>query len=158
MVCVWQGLLMQSFHNWFYASVLFTLCTFAVAQTNTLQLEARAKHITSELRCLVCQNQTIADSNAELAQDLRREVRTQLGLGRSDAEVVDYMTARYGDFVRYRPPVKPSTWLLWGAPALLVVGGFLTLAWVLRRRSRLSEEQFERDEFDESAGAQELPR
>jgi cytochrome c-type biogenesis protein CcmH len=129
-----------------------------VAQTNTLQLEARAKHITSELRCLVCQNQTIADSNAELAQDLRREVRTLLGLGRSDAEVVDYMTARYGDFVRYRPPVKPSTWLLWGAPALLVVGGFLTLAWVLRRRSRLSEEQFERDEFDESAGAQELPR
>jgi cytochrome c-type biogenesis protein CcmH len=150
----------------YFSSTLLALCTLAVVSTQpvssaeaTTQLEARAKLITSELRCLVCQNQTIADSNAELAQDLRREVRMLLGQGRTDQEVVDYMTARYGDFVRYRPPVKPSTWLLWGAPALLVVGGFLTLTWVLRRRARLSDEQFEIDEFDESTSPeQEQPR
>jgi cytochrome c-type biogenesis protein CcmH len=128
--------------------------SFAASPDAIIDLETRAKHITSELRCLVCQNQTIADSNAELAQDLRREVRKLLDQGRSDVEVVDYMTARYGDFVRYRPPVKPSTWLLWGAPGLLLVGGFLTLAWVLRRRARLSDERFEMDEFDESNGAE----
>lgn len=112
-------------------------------------LEARMLSITSELRCLVCQNQTIADSHADLAVDLRRQVREMLAKGASDREITDYMTARYGDFVLYRPPVKASTALLWfGPPALLVVG-LVLLYRVLRRRSRLSADQFEPDEDTE---------
>jgi len=94
--------------------------------------------LTSELRCLVCQNQTIADSNAGLAVDLRREARELIAQGRSDAEIVDYMTARYGDFVLYRPPLKGTTAMLWfGGAAVLVI--------VLRRRTRMSAEAFEPD-------------
>ena len=109
-------------------------------------LEARMLRITSELRCLVCQNQTIADSHAGLAEDLRRQVREMLARGASDQEVVDYMTARYGDFVLYRPPVKPSTWFLWFGPPLLLAGGLAALVMVLRRRSQLAPEMFEPDE------------
>jgi cytochrome c-type biogenesis protein CcmH len=111
-------------------------------------LEARMLRITSELRCLVCQNQTIADSHADLAEDLREEVRVLLRQGKSDEQVVSYMTDRYGDFVLYRPPVKPTTWLLWFGPAVLLVGGVLALIVVLRRRERLSDAAFEPDEFD----------
>src|SRR5512134_3812499 len=82
-------------------------------------LEARVLRIAGELRCLVCQNQTIADSHADLAQDLRRQVREMIRQGKSDAEIIDYMTARYGDFVLYRPPLKSTTALLWFGPALL---------------------------------------
>jgi cytochrome c-type biogenesis protein CcmH len=109
-------------------------------------LEARMVRITSELRCLVCQNQTIADSNASLAVDLRREARELIKQGKSDAEVVDYMTARYGDFVLYRPPLKATTWLLWFGPALFLVGGAAVLIAVLRRRSRMSADAFEADD------------
>ena len=100
-------------------------------------------HIASELRCLVCQNQTIADSHAGLAVDLRNQVREMLQRGQSEQEITDYMTARYGDFVLYRPPLKPSTWLLWIGPAVMVLGGLLTLVWVLIRRSRLPAEAFD---------------
>lgn len=93
--------------------------------------------ISDELRCLVCQNQTIADSNAELAIDLRNQVREKLQQGMSDKDIVDYMVQRYGDFVLYRPPVKTSTWLLWFGPFLLLVGGVLVLVVRLRRRSRV---------------------
>ena len=106
-------------------------------------LEARVMRISGELRCLVCQNQTIADSNAELATDLRNQVREMLRQGRSDAQILDYMTARYGDFVLYRPPLKPTTALLWFGPALLLVGGLGVLMTVLYRRSRLGADQFE---------------
>ena len=75
--------------------------------------------LAEELRCLVCQNQTIADSNAELALDLRRQIREQIAAGKTDDEIVDYMVARYGDFVLYQPPVKATTLLLWAGPALL---------------------------------------
>ena len=95
---------------------------------------ARAVQISEQLRCLVCQNQTIADSNADLAQDLRREVRKQIAAGKSDAEIVTFMTDRYGDFVLYRPPFKPITLLLWGGPALLMLIGLGVLANVLRKR------------------------
>jgi cytochrome c-type biogenesis protein CcmH len=95
---------------------------------------ARAVQLANELRCLVCQNQSIAESNAELAVDLRRQIREQIAAGRSDAEIVDFMVARYGDFVLYRPPFKATTLLLWLGPALLVVAGFWTLAWALRAR------------------------
>lgn len=111
-------------------------------------LEARLVRVASELRCLVCQNQTIADSHADLAVDLRRQVREQMRAGRSDAEIVDYMTARYGDFVLYRPPFKGTTVLLWLGPALMLGGGLAVLAIVLRRRSTLSPDAFEPDEPD----------
>ena len=91
----------------------------------------------AELRCLVCQNQTIADSHADLAVDLRNQIREMLRQGQSERQIIDYMTARYGDFVLYRPPLKVNTALLWFGPALLLVGGLATLFIVLRRRSRL---------------------
>jgi cytochrome c-type biogenesis protein CcmH len=114
-------------------------------------LEARMVRITSELRCLVCQNQTIADSNAALAVDLRREARELISQGKSDAEVVDYMTARYGDFVLYRPPLKATTMLLWFGPALLLAAGAAVLVVVLRRRSRMSADAFDADDDVELA-------
>ena len=109
-------------------------------------IEARMLRITAELRCLVCQNQTIADSHSDLAGDLRQEVRVMLRKGRSDDEVVRFMTDRYGDFVLYRPPVKPTTWLLWFGPAVLMVGGSALLLLLLRRRARLADDRFEPDE------------
>jgi len=109
-------------------------------------LEARMVRITSELRCLVCQNQTIADSNAALAVDLRREARALIKQGKSDAEVVDYMTARYGDFVLYRPPMRATTVLLWFGPALMLAVGGTVLVIVLRRRSRMAADAFDADD------------
>ncbi len=106
-------------------------------------LEAKMVEITAELRCLVCQNQTIADSNADLAVDLRRQVREMLARGDSQQQILDYMTARYGDFVLYRPPLKASTAVLWFAPGILLVAGILILLVTLRRRNRLGDERFE---------------
>jgi cytochrome c-type biogenesis protein CcmH len=98
--------------------------------------QARAVRLEEQLRCLVCQNQTIAESNAELAVDLRRQVREQIAAGRSDDEIIDYMTARYGDFVLYRPPLKATTVLLWTGPALLLVlGAWLGIRIVRERRA-----------------------
>lgn len=97
-------------------------------------LEAHVMALSEELRCLVCQNQTIADSHAELAIDLRQQVREKLQHGMSDKDVIDYMVQRYGDFVLYRPPVKRSTWLLWFGPLLLLAGGAATLATRLLRQ------------------------
>jgi cytochrome c-type biogenesis protein CcmH len=95
---------------------------------------ARAVRLGEKLRCLVCQNQTIEDSNAELAQDLRRQIREQIAAGKADAEIVDYMVARYGDFVLYQPPVKATTVLLWAGPALLLLIGFAGLVRIVRTR------------------------
>lgn len=104
--------------------------------------EKRLQKLSEELRCLVCQNQTIADSNAELAQDLRREVRGMIRDGKSDQEIVDFMVTRYGDFVLYRPPVKGITLLLWGGPiALLLVGLFALQRYLRQRTRRMLEEQ-----------------
>jgi len=98
-------------------------------------LEQRVMTLAAELRCLVCQNQTLADSNAPLAEDLRNQVREKMRRGASDAEIVDYMVARYGDFVLYRPPLKLTTALLWFGPLLLLAAGFVVLLRrVLRRR------------------------
>lgn len=100
----------------------------------------RMKRLSEELRCLVCQNQTLADSNAELAVDLKRQIETLMREGRSDDDIRDYMVARYGDFVLYKPPVKRSTWVLWFGPfAMLASGGLLW--WLVQRRSRLKSEQ-----------------
>ena len=111
-------------------------------------LEAHLKALAQELRCLVCQNQTIADSNAGLAVDLRRETREMLKQGKSDAEIVDYMTARYGDFVLYRPPLRATTVLLWFGPALLLAVGGTVLVMTLRRRSRMAADAFDPDDDD----------
>jgi cytochrome c-type biogenesis protein CcmH len=99
-------------------------------------LQQRYERLTHELRCLVCQNQSIADSNATLAADLRREVRELLAQGQSDAEIRDFVTTRYGDFVLYRPPVAQRTWLLWAAPLLLLLAGLGTAGFVVARRAR----------------------
>ncbi len=101
--------------------------------------ESRTVKLTEQLRCLVCQNQSIAESNAELAVDLRRQVREQVAAGKSDQEIVDYMVARYGDFVLYRPPMRATTVLLWAGPALLLVLGFVVLYLILRQRRALPE-------------------
>jgi len=98
--------------------------------------EKRLVAISSELRCLVCQNESLSGSHAELANDLRREIRTLIQQGKSDAEIMDFMVSRYGDFVRYRPPLKGTTLLLWFGPGLLLVGGLGALLLYLRRRSK----------------------
>lgn len=108
-------------------------------------LELRMQAVASELRCLVCQNQTIADSNAALAVDLRQQVREMLQQGKSEAQIVGYMTERYGDFVRYRPPVNVSTAVLWFGPVLLLFIGVAVLVRVLRRRAAMPAEAFESD-------------
>jgi cytochrome c-type biogenesis protein CcmH len=113
-------------------------------------LEARVMSVAAELRCLVCQNQTIADSHSGLAEDLRTQVREQLKRGASDEQVVQFMTDRYGDFVRYRPALKGSTVLLWWGPAAFLVVGLGTLGLVLRRRSKLAADRFEPDADEDS--------
>lgn len=101
--------------------------------------QARYEHLINELRCLVCQNQTIADSNADLALDLRSKVAEQIAAGKSDDEVIAYLTARYGDFVLYRPPVQANTVLLWAGPFLLLGIGAVVLFVTLRRRMRFAD-------------------
>jgi cytochrome c-type biogenesis protein CcmH len=131
--------------------IVFATCAAAFANdaapaSEDPVIEARMTRITSELRCLVCQNQTIADSNADLAQDLRRQVREMLRRGDSDQQIVSYMTDRYGDFVLYRPPVKATTLLLWFGPALMLVAGFGMLVVVMRRRKRAAADRFDADD------------
>ena len=98
--------------------------------------EARLKRLAVELRCLVCQNQTLADSNAPLAEDLRREVREMIAKDMSDKEIIDFLVARYGDFVLYRPPLKATTTLLWIGPFLLLIACATALVLALRRRQK----------------------
>ncbi len=108
-------------------------------------LEARVMALSAELRCLVCQNQTIADSHADLAVDLRNQIRKMLAEGQSTDQVRDYMTQRYGDFVLYKPPLKPTTALLWVGPPLLLLGALLALFLTLRARQRARPEVFDPD-------------
>ena len=124
--------------------LLFTLLLAASAASaqvneaplvaNNPELEKRVMALSEELRCLVCQNQTLADSHAELAMDLKQQVREKLASGMTNQQVVDYMVERYGDFVMYRPPVKGTTFLLWFGPFVLLVGGILVLVRKLSRR------------------------
>jgi len=97
-------------------------------------IEKRLVNIAEELRCLVCQNESLAGSRADLANDLRREVRGLIKQGKTDQEIKDYLVSRYGDFVLYQPPVKPTTWLLWAGPFVLLVVGIVVLVTYLRRR------------------------
>jgi cytochrome c-type biogenesis protein CcmH len=141
----------------FLAPVLFVLAALlpaagvaadAVPTDKDPVKAARAVKLAEKLRCLVCQNQTIADSNAELASDLRNQIKEQIAGGRSDDEILTYMVNRYGDFVLYQPPLKATTFLLWGGPALLLAAGAFILLRNLRRRPiaevALSAEDHER--------------
>lgn len=116
---------------WLLAAVCF--CAVAQSEADKSLLEQRALHLAEQLRCVVCQNQTLADSHAELAQDLKRELRAQLASGASDQAVLDFMAQRYGDFVLYRPPLKFQTWGLWFGPLLLLLLGAWFLRGVLRQ-------------------------
>jgi len=113
-------------------------------------LERRVTSLAHELRCLVCQNQTIADSNAPLAQDLRNQIREQLKAGKSERDVIDFMVARYGDFVLYRPPFKAATVALWAGPFVLLALG----AWLLIRRVRKKAPPAELTEAERRRAAQ----
>jgi cytochrome c-type biogenesis protein CcmH len=113
-------------------------------------IEQRMSEIASELRCLVCQNQTIVDSNAPLAVDLRNEIRTQLKQGRSATDIMDYMVARYGDFVLYRPPLKATTILLWLGPLLLVLIGLAVMFRKISRR-RIEAPELTKEEHEAAA-------
>ena len=114
---------------------LFFVATSALAQSDPA-LDVRLKKLEEELRCLVCQNQSLADSNAPLAEDLRREVRALAVAGKNDAEIKQFLVARYGDFVLYDPPVKITTWLLWFGPFVLLAIGAVVWWTVARRRRK----------------------
>ena len=118
--------------------LLLVFCGPLLAQDPAV--EKRVATLAQELRCLVCQNQTIADSNAPLAVDLRNQIREQAAAGRSDRDIIDFMVARYGDFVLYRPPFKATTLLLWLGPFVFLIGGLFFLIRLLRRR-RVPEPQ-----------------
>lgn len=109
-------------------------------------VEARVQKLSDELRCLVCQNQNLSDSHADLALDLKRQVREMVKAGRSDREILDYMVQRYGDFVLYRPPVKATTWLLWAGPFVLFFGALALLFIKLRRRLAQQPQPLSADE------------
>jgi cytochrome c-type biogenesis protein CcmH len=100
-------------------------------------LQARFERIAGQLRCLVCQNESIADSNVELAADLRRQVREMLVAGKSDDAIFDFMTDRYGEFVRFSPPLEPKTLIIWGAPFIMLLLGGVIIYRVVRQRSRM---------------------
>ena len=111
------------------------------------ELEKRVLRLSQELRCLVCQNETLADSRADLAVDLRNQVREQMRAGKSDKEIIAFLTERYGDFVLYNPPVKPSTYLLWFGPFLLLLAGLAFLyRYVRQRRELITERPLSADE------------
>jgi cytochrome c-type biogenesis protein CcmH len=126
--------------RWLLVIILLIPCLAASEEARPLadnpQIEARLKTLAVELRCLVCQNQTLADSNAPLAEDLRREVREMIAKDMSDREIIDFLVQRYGDFVLYRPPWKASTTLLWLGPFLLLIAGATALVLALRRRQK----------------------
>jgi Uncharacterized protein involved in biosynthesis of c-type cytochromes len=138
---------------------LLVLATFAVGAQAVidpapLQFRDRAEEVrfhalVSELRCVMCQNQSLADSNAQIAHDLRREVLVLMREGKSDAEVEQFLVARYGEFVLYQPRVESKTWLLWFGPALLLLAGGFVVARVVRRHGPQGGERAEPDKDQE---------
>ncbi len=115
------------------AVVLAIFSCFRLFASDNRELEKRVMALSRQLRCLVCQNETLADSQAELAADLREQIREQMKAGRNDKEIVAFLTDRYGDFVLYRPPLKPRTYVLWFGPFLLLGGGLFALYRSLKR-------------------------
>ena len=105
------------------------------------KIEQRMKNLTEQLRCLVCQNETLADSRADLAEDLRKQIREQIKAGKSDQEILAFLTERYGDFVLYKPPVKKTTYLLWFGPFVLLIAGTGVLYRYLKSRREMIHEK-----------------
>jgi cytochrome c-type biogenesis protein CcmH len=126
--------------KWLLLIILLVPCLAGAEEARPLadnpQAEARLKHLAVELRCLVCQNQTLADSNAPLAEDLRREVREMIAKDMSDKDIIEFLVTRYGDFILYRPPLKATTTLLWLGPFVLLIAGVAALVLALRRRQK----------------------
>jgi cytochrome c-type biogenesis protein CcmH len=134
---------------------LFLLCVLCISVVSTAlvlakdaqpasddpALEQRLTHLSQELRCLVCQNETLADSRADLAEDLRREIREQMRAGKSDKEIIDFLTARYGQFILYKPQVTPTTYLLWFGPFVLLLAGLAVLFRYIKQRRNLIPEK-----------------
>lgn len=118
---------------------------------NTAEQQQRYDYLTKELRCLVCQNQNLAESHADLAQDLREEVQQMILAGKTNKEIIDYLVARYGDFVLYNPPVKESTWLLWFAPFLLLLAGIFIVYRIARSRSQLPQPELSAEQQSQLA-------
>jgi len=130
-------------------SSLFVVAMAKEAQptSDDPQLEQRVMKLSQELRCLVCQNETLADSRADLAEDLRRQIREQMKAGKSDKEIIAFLTDRYGDFVLYRPPVKPATYALWFGPFILLAAGLAILyRYVGQRRRMIQDHPLSADE------------
>jgi cytochrome c-type biogenesis protein CcmH len=110
--------------------------------------EALFNKLSNELRCLVCQNQAISDSNADLAKDLRDEIYGMLQQGKGEEEIVEFMVARYGDFVLYRPPMKPATWLLWFGPAIVLVVGFFIVMRIVSKQKQAAAVEMNAEEIE----------
>ena len=111
-----------------------------VGQTaNDPQFEQRLQNLTKQLRCLQCRNETVADSPAQIAEDLRKEIREQMNAGKSDEEIIAFLHERYGDFILYKPPVKSTTYLLWFGPFICLAGGTALLYLFVKRRRELIE-------------------
>jgi cytochrome c-type biogenesis protein CcmH len=133
--------------KYFVLLIVASLCLAAAVTAKEAQpnedpkIEQRMKALTEQLRCLVCQNETLADSRADLAEDLRRQIREQMKAGKSDQEILVFLTDRYGDFVLYNPPVKKTTYLLWFGPFILLVAGTGVLYRYLKRRRELISDQ-----------------
>ena len=124
--------------------------------TDDPAIEQRLQNLSHELRCLVCQNETLADSRADLAEDLRDEIRQQMKAGKSDQEIITFLTERYGQFILYRPQVTPTTYLLWFGPFVLLLGGLAILFFYIKqRRDTIAEQPLS---FDERRRAEELLR
>lgn len=137
---VWLSLLASSFSGW---------TADLVAQDP--QIEARLKTLSTDLRCLVCQNTTLADSNAPLAEDLRNEIRELMKQGKTDDQVTAYLVERYGDFVRYKPPVNSNTWLLWFGPFLMLLIGAIVLIVILKKRASMEDTTTDKDNLEQGA-------
>jgi len=129
----------------FFITLLICFATLGIAKdaqpNEDPQIEQRMKALTEQLRCLVCQNETLADSRADLAEDLRKQIREQMKAGKSDQEIIAFLTARYGDFVLYKPPVKATTYLLWFGPFVLMIVGTAVLFRYLKARRKLIQEK-----------------
>ncbi len=133
--------------------LLFLLAPVYAAPVSTYQFasedqEALFNKLSNELRCLVCQNQAISDSNADLAKDLRDEMYGMLQQGKTEEEIIDFMVARYGDFVLYRPPMKPMTWLLWFGPAAALLAGFVFVVRIVRKQKQAAEDDISSDDIE----------
>lgn len=120
---------------------LLFFSSFSLADNTEQNIDTRLKRLSNELRCLVCQNSTLADSDAPLAQDLRNEIRKLMEQGKTDDEVVAFLVSRYGDFVTFRPPMNANTAFLWFGPFIMLAIGMVTLVVVLKRRTAIIEHQ-----------------